>query len=547
MPVASLSEAFRVIQSECYTLIKQRDQWNEERTKLLSKISSLETENAHVTSTNRLLQKRIAMLEFALKQERLSTVKGENTISESYLGTFTKLERTQSAPQKSNNRTGQVDQSSTQEVPNLSEEEKLKISKLTEGSVNSTIDPSVHASISSFFSGESKNTSEPQISQSPSRRTFSDSSVKLQHVEQESKPKFPSNPPETQAVNESLQSAISWQQIFTARPHFDGIRSIQFHPDLPVLLTASDDRTMKLLNFSNLNSKKVQMNDICTYYGHSGAVLKVVIDRKSKTFFSAGLDSRVMQWAFPSLSNPAKADGAPTYGKATSFRKQVFYGHSDAVWDLDIHDSRELAFSASADGTVQVWNYENNSSDGDALYKIIHPSGDLKRIPTSVSLVKSNSGLLSVAYNTSSVLIVDIETGKVVNSFLVDEPVNRNAQINQIVSHPMLPLVFTAHEDKFIRYWDLASKECVHVMIGHMDSVSSIDVDPTGMHLVSGGHDSSLRIWDISSRTCVQELMANRKKFDESIQAVAYHPSMNLLATSGADSCIGLLQTKPVN
>lgn len=121
------------------------------------------------------------------------------------------------------------------------------------------------------------------------------------------------------------------------------------------------------------------MNDVCTYYGHSGAVLKVVIDTKTQSFFSAGLDSQVMQWGLPSLSKLAKADGAPTYGKATHFRKQVFYGHSDAVWDLCVHDSRELAFSASADGTVQVWNYANKSPDAEALYKILHPSGGKAR------------------------------------------------------------------------------------------------------------------------------------------------------------------------
>jgi striatin 1/3/4 len=40
-----------------------------------------------------------------------------------------------------------------------------------------------------------------------------------------------------------------------------------------------------------------------------------------------------------------------------------------------------------------------------------------------------------------------------------------STQINKCVSHPTLPLLVTAHEDKYIRMFDLESGECskVHV------------------------------------------------------------------------------------
>lgn len=52
------------------------------------------------------------------------------------------------------------------------------------------------------------------------------------------------------------------------------------------------------------------------------------------------------------------------------------------------------------------------------------------------------------------------------------------------------------------------------------------------------GHDSSIRIWNLESKTCVQEITAHRKKLDESILDVAFHPSEAYIASAGADSLV---------
>ena len=50
------------------------------------------------------------------------------------------------------------------------------------------------------------------------------------------------------------------------------------------------------------------------------------------------------------------------------------------------------------------------------------------------------------------------------------------------------------------------------------------------------GHDCSIRLWNLDSKTCVQEITAHRKKFDESIHAVSFHPSKPYIASAGADA-----------
>jgi len=73
-------------------------------------------------------------------------------------------------------------------------------------------------------------------------------------------------------------------------------------------------------------------------------------------------------------------------------------------------------------------------------------------------------------------------------------------------------------------------------MVAHLDAVTSLAVDTNGLYLISGSHDSSVRLWNLETKTCIQEITAHRKKFDESIFDVAFHPSRPYIASAGADA-----------
>lgn len=45
-----------------------------------------------------------------------------------------------------------------------------------------------------------------------------------------------------------------------------------------------------------------------------------------------------------------------------------------------------------------------------------------------------------------------------------------------------------------------------------------------------------MRLWNLESRTCVQELTAHRRKLDESIHDVAFHPGRSFIGSAGADA-----------
>uniref|UniRef100_A0A8D2LJT1 Striatin 4 n=1 Tax=Varanus komodoensis TaxID=61221 RepID=A0A8D2LJT1_VARKO len=110
------------------------------------------------------------------------------------------------------------------------------------------------------------------------------------------------------------------------------------------------------------------------------------------------------------------------------------------------------------------------------------------------------------------------------------------SQINQVVSHPTQPVTITAHDDRGIRFLDNRTGKAMHSMVAHLDAVTCLAADPNGVFLMSGSHDCSLRLWNLDNKTCTQEITAHRKKHEEAIHDVAFHPSKALIASAGADA-----------
>ncbi|BGP16908.1 hypothetical protein JCM10213_007352 [Rhodosporidiobolus nylandii] len=55
----------------------------------------------------------------------------------------------------------------------------------------------------------------------------------------------------------------------------------------------------------------------------------------------------------------------------------------------------------------------------------------------------------------------------------------------------------TGADDCKIRVWDLRSRECLHVLDGHVSVVRGLDVTKDGKLLVSGGRDKVVNVWDL--------------------------------------------------
>ncbi|XP_074091477.1 striatin-3 isoform X2 [Macrotis lagotis] len=323
----------------------------------------------------------------------------------------------------------------------------------------------------------------------------------------------------------------TWNPKYTLRSHFDGVRALAFHPVEPVLVTASEDHTLKLWNLQKTvpakKSASLDVEPIYTFRAHIGPVLSLAISSNGEQCFSGGIDATIQWWNMPS----------PNVDPYDTYEPNVLAGtlvaHTDAVWGLAYSGIKNQLLSCSADGTIRLWN------PPEKLPCICTYNGDKEYgIPTSVDFIGCDPAHMVTSFNTGSTVIYDLETSQslLMLSSQVDSGLQSNNHINRVVSHPTLPVTITAHEDRHIKFFDNKTGKMIHSMVAHLDAVTSLAVDPNGIYLMSGSHDCSIRLWNLDSKTCVQEITAHRKKLDESIYDVAFHPSKAYIASAGADA-----------
>lgn len=321
-----------------------------------------------------------------------------------------------------------------------------------------------------------------------------------------------------------------------------------------------------------------------TLRGHSAAITRLIHSASKQLLYSASLDSSIRVWALPSPSHTTYAPYDETCARGE------LIGHTDAVWDLALVRDESTLISCGSEGIVKVWDVSGPSGGGSlklswgwsGLENPDELTGETGAPgATSVEAIKTDLKKVAVAYQNAVIKIFDIESGKETSRLASDisygeSPVDSQSpsqssqttfldgtsatQINRIVSHPTMSLLVTAHEDKFIRIFDLStgtfdyilasiltilltllSGQCQHSMPAHLDGVTSLSIDPAGFSLVSGSHDCSVRFWDLlGSRACVQEITTHREKAREGVLDVEFHPSLPFMASAGADGVVKL-------
>ena len=60
-------------------------------------------------------------------------------------------------------------------------------------------------------------------------------------------------------------------------------------------------------------------------------------------------------------------------------------------------------------------------------------------------------------------------------------------------------------EDKTIKMWDFATKECIRTLEGHTDNINCIDMLENGQ-LVSGSEDKLIKVWDLGNGFCLNTI-----------------------------------------
>ncbi|KAL5459873.1 hypothetical protein EMCRGX_G033260 [Ephydatia muelleri] len=172
---------------------------------------------------------------------------------------------------------------------------------------------------------------------------------------------------------------------------------------------------------------------------------------------------------------------------------RVLEGHTGAVFSVDLDESSELAFTASGDKTVGVWQL----SSGLCLKRLKHTNGlPVVALQWQEGYIASCSG--------STITLWSVDGWKKVMEFQGHEGqvmvgVGREGRVECAQLRVRDPTncagtVLSSSRDKTIKYWDIHSGRCLQTLSGHAGPVNGIDWNE--VFITSASDDGDVRIWD---------------------------------------------------
>jgi len=318
----------------------------------------------------------------------------------------------------------------------------------------------------------------------------------------------------------------------TLRHHLDCVRSLCLNDDESVLISGSDDGTIKLWDLSKISlnnaMQKQRKSPIpITFRGHSSSVCALTVVPNTNTLISGGFDGNLFGWRLPSNGSVLME-----MESLSSLRMFEMKEHADIVWDVSANYSSPLIASVSSDHTIKICNVDTQ--------QLMHShtlSADKYISPTSVQW---NNSLCVIGTVSGHILLFDVEKQVIVDDIL-DQ--NNAYCINKICQDDDLnsSLIYCACDDSRVRVFDIKSKKCILSQKVHTDTVTSMVVHSMSSSILTSSHDSRLRVWNCNKQlkfSCIQDLEpqdTHLPKWDEGILCMSFNNRYKWLFSGGAD------------
>lgn len=278
------------------------------------------------------------------------------------------------------------------------------------------------------------------------------------------------DPCESQAVVFNTETG---QQSITFSGHDDRVTEAIYTSDGALVLTTSDDRTIKL--YSALNGDLLQ-----TFGGSTDRVTSVAFS-PDDALFVAGV-----------------ADGSLTLrNRLTGDIVRQFTGHTAAVNSVAFSPDGSRIVSGGDDRRAIVWETFTGQMVADLTG---HAFG-----VTSVAFSPTDATLVLTGSVDQTARLWDVISGSPLVSF---EPQTNNegalisGHANSVTSVAFSPdgsRVLTGSDDRTAKLWSAASGAELLTISGHSDRVASVAFSPDGATIATGSADASARTWDAAS------------------------------------------------
>ncbi|XP_044957152.1 putative coatomer subunit beta'-3 [Hordeum vulgare subsp. vulgare] len=176
------------------------------------------------------------------------------------------------------------------------------------------------------------------------------------------------------------------------------------------------------------------------------------------------------------------------YNCDSQSRIHVLHEHSTSIKSLAIHGTKPYVLSASCDGKILLWDYGKD--------------------------------------------------WQLIKTFDANSCLDKCDTVQQVAFNPKDTDMFASAQGNTVKFWNLHSGECKHILSGHSDSVMCLDYFSLGqkLYLITGSQDKTAKIWDCETQRCVHSLKGHM----DVVNIAFCHRDLPILITGSWDGSVRL-------
>lgn len=307
---------------------------------------------------------------------------------------------------------------------------------------------------------------------------------------------------------------------YELKGHRSPITKVLFHPLYSLLVSASEDATIKVWDFETGDYER-------SLKGHTDSVQDIAFDHTGKQLASCSADMSIKLWDFTgydcirtmhghdhnvsSVTFMPSGDHIVTSSRdktikmweiSTGYCVKTFCGHREWVRMVRVCADGSLLASCSNDQTVRVWvaataECKAELREHEHVVECIAwaPDGSHSSINEALGNspkkgTRSGPFLLSGSRD-KTIKMWDVGTGLCLFTL-----VGHDNWVRGLVFHPGGKFILSASDDKTIRTWDIKNKRNQKTLNAHQHFVTSLDMHKTAPYVISGSVDQSVKVWE---------------------------------------------------